>query len=104
MNSKFAELVESLEPTLRRLVSMQPVSAERLPRLMPKRGIYLFSEGAMHLYVGRSNNIRNRIGLHCRAGSQQNQATFAFRMARHQTGQVKAAYAAAGGRRDLAQD
>lgn len=104
MDGKFAKLVESLEPTFRRLIDMQPVSAAGLPRTMPTKGIYLFSSGPTHLYVGRSNNIRRRIGLHCRPGSQQNQATFAFRMARHETGRVKATYAVAGGRRELATD
>jgi hypothetical protein len=70
----------------------------------PSGASILFSDGPKHLYVGRSNNIWKRIGLHCRPGSQQNQATFAFRMARHETGRTKAAYAVAGGRRDLAQD
>ena len=92
MNLKFAKLVESLEPAFQRLVQMVPVSAARLPRLMPKQGIYLFSEGAKHLYVGRTDNIRRRIGNHCRASSGHNQATFAFRMARTETGLVRAAY------------
>ena len=104
MNARFATLVESLEPAFGRLIKMQPVSAARLPRDMPKKGIYLFSDGRKHLYVGRSNSIRKRIGLHCRPGSQHNQATFAFRMARHETGRMKAAYAVAGGRRELAKD
>jgi hypothetical protein len=104
VNAKFATFVESLEPGFGRLMQMIPVSAACLPREIPTRGIYLFSDGASHLYVGRSNNIRKRIGLHCRPGSQQNQATFAFRMARHETGRIKAAYAVAGGRRDLVKD
>ena len=104
MNARFASLVESLEPAFQRLVQMAPVSAERLPRAMPQRGIYMFSEGTKHLYVGRSNAIRRRIGLHCRPGSQQNQATFAFRMARHQTGHIEAAYKVAGSRRELVKD
>lgn len=104
MNPKFAKFVESLEPAFQRLIQMQPVSAARLPRTMPKRGIYLFSDGATHLYVGRSNNIRNRIGLHCRPGSQHNQATFAFRMARHQTGRTNAAYTTSGSRGEMVKD
>ncbi|WP_154660911.1 GIY-YIG nuclease family protein [Microvirga lotononidis] len=36
---------------------------------MPSRGVYLFSEGEGHLYVGRSNNLRRRYGLHCRPRS-----------------------------------
>lgn len=71
---------------------------------MPVRGIYLFSDGAKSLYVGRSNNIRRRIGLHCRPGSQHNQATFAFRMARLQTGRTEAAYTTSGSRGELIKD
>jgi hypothetical protein len=104
MNPKFAALVESLEPTFQRLIQMEPVSADRLPRSMPARGIYLFSDRGRHLYVGRSNNIRRRIGLHCRAGSQHNQATFAFRMARHETGRTEAAYTVSGSRGELVKD
>jgi predicted GIY-YIG superfamily endonuclease len=104
MNPKFATLVESLEPAFQKLVGMQPVTAASLPRGMPAQGIYLFSDGAKHLYVGRSNNIRRRIGLHCRPGSQHNQATFAFRMARSQTGRTEAAYTASGSRSELVKD
>lgn len=104
MNPKFAKFVESLEPAFQRLVQMQPVKASHLPRSMPTHGIYLFSDGAKHLYVGRSNNIRNRVRLHCRPGSQHNQATFAFRMARHQTGRMNAAYTTAGSRGEMVKD
>jgi hypothetical protein len=92
MHQKFADLVESLEPAFQRLMQMTPVSAARLPRDMPKRGIYLFSDGGKHLYVGRTDNIRRRIGNHCRASSGHNQASFAFRMARAETGFIRAAY------------
>lgn len=104
MNVKFATRVESLEPAFQRLIQMTPVCAEQLPRSMPKQGIYLFSEGTTHLYVGRSDNIRRRIGLHCRASSQHNQATFAFRMARKETGQTEAAYTTSGSRLQMAKD
>lgn len=104
MNPKFSALVESLDPSFQRLISMPPVTATSLPLGMPTRGIYLFSDGDKNLYVGRSNNIRRRIGLHCRPGSQHNQATFAFRMARLQTGCTEAAYTATGSRSALIKD
>jgi predicted GIY-YIG superfamily endonuclease len=104
MNPKFAALAESLEPSFQMLIGMSPVTATSLPRAIPSRGIYLFSDGDKHLYVGRSNNIRKRIGLHCRPGSQHNQATFAFRMTRAQTGQTQAAYTASGSRSELVKD
>lgn len=104
MNPKFAMIVESLEPAFQKLVGMPPVTAASLPRSMPIKGIYLFSDGEKNLYVGRSNNIRRRIGLHCRPGSQHNQATFAFRMARLQTGRTEAAYTTSGSRSELVRD
>lgn len=104
MNVKFAKLVESLEPAFKKLIAMTPVSGACLPQSMPKRGIYLFSDGSKHLYVGRSDNIRRRIGNHCRASSQHNQATFAFRMARVETGRTEAAYSALGSRSSLARE
>jgi hypothetical protein len=104
MDGKFAALVQTLEPSCERLIAMKPVSASTLPQGIPERGIYLFSDGGRHLYVGRSNNIRRRIALHCRASSQHNQATFAFRMARRQTGRTDAAYTTKGSRREMAVD
>lgn len=104
VNKKFVALVELLEPAFQRLINMRPVTAASLPREMPVRGIYLFSDGANHLYVGRSNNIRRRIGLHCRPSSQHNQATFAFRMARQQTGRLEAAYTTSGSRSEMVRD
>ena len=83
---------------------MEPVTRQQLPREVPARGIYLFSRGREHLYVGRSNNIRKRLGLHCRPSSQHNQATFAFRIARFSTGRTDAAYTAEGSRVALLAD
>ena len=104
MNPRFKEIVESLDPKLKALVAMPPVTRDQLPQNMPKQGIYLFSEGQEHLYVGRSDNIRKRLGLHCRASSQHNQATFAFRIARGKTGRTDATYTVEGSRRALLSD
>jgi hypothetical protein len=104
MNQKFRELLGSLEPKYQALVSMQPVRFGSLPRVMPERGIYLFSEGAQHLYVGRTNGIRKRLQNHCRLSGTHFTATFAFRIARHTTGQTKASYAPTGSRSQLCED
>lgn len=48
---------------------MEPVKATSLPQRMPKAGAYLFSEGERHLYVGRSNRLRQRLQEHCRASA-----------------------------------
>lgn len=92
MDSKFIAHIETLRPKLMLLLDMAPVSVTSLPRSMPKRGVYLLSEGKRHWYVGRSNDIKKRIGRHSRPGSTHRMAAFAFRLAREATGYVKATY------------
>ncbi|MCI0706844.1 MAG: GIY-YIG nuclease family protein [Ignavibacteriae bacterium] len=75
-----------------------------MPKNIPKRGIYLFSEGEKHIYVGRSNNIRNRIGNHTRPSGDSYSSTLAFRIAREETGIKKASYAKKGSRKELERD
>ncbi len=77
---------------MERPLDMKPVGYNSLPRNVPAHGIYLFSDGTDHLYVGRSNNMQQRFSQHCRPGSQHNQAVFAFKIARRQTGKNLAAY------------
>ena len=71
---------------------MVPVKPRSLPRIMPKSGVYLLSEADRHLYVGRSNDIRGRIGRHCLPGATERMAAFAFRLAREATGNLRASY------------
>jgi hypothetical protein len=104
MDARFRSLVESLEPQYQKLVSMPPVRFGALPQSIPERGIYLFSEGASHLYVGRTNGIRKRLQNHCRLSGTHFSATFAFRIARLETGRVKATYAPTGSRSELVVD
>jgi hypothetical protein len=92
MDQRFSKLVETLAPKLKDLETMPPFSNGVLPRDMPKSGIYLFSEGRRHLYVGRSGNMRRRYGDHCRPSSLHNQAVFAFLLAREKTNRVIAVY------------
>ena len=104
MNHKFRDLVASLEPKHRVLLEMEPVRFGSLPKEIPERGIYVFSEGGQHLYVGRTNGIRRRLQNHCRLSGTHYTATFAFRIARQTTGQTKASYAKAGSRDQLSKD
>lgn len=104
MNPGFKSLVESLEPKYRALVGMTPVKCGALPREMPIRGIYLFSEGADHLYVGRTNRMRERLRGHCTPSGSHFTATFAFRIARKTTNRIVASYAKLGSRAELLKD
>jgi hypothetical protein len=104
MNQEFRDLVDSLEPKFQALISMTPVRFGTLPRAIPDRGIYLFSEGSEHLYIGRTNRIRKRLQGHCRPSGKHSNATFAFRIARRETGRLKASYTQAGSRNALCAD
>jgi predicted GIY-YIG superfamily endonuclease len=83
---------------------MPPVRVDELPAEVPLAGVYLFSEGRKHLYVGRSNRIRRRIGRHCGDGLAWRGAAFAFRLAREATGKLRASYRTDGSRGQLMTD
>jgi hypothetical protein len=104
LNEKFRAHIDALEPSFRKLLAMPPLSGPDLPRNIPRRGIYLFSEGDEHLYVGRSNGIRKRLQAHRRPSASHNSAAFAFRIARQATGMVEATYSQEGSRAELEQD
>ncbi|CAN7506444.1 hypothetical protein [Neorhizobium sp. LjRoot104] len=94
MHEKFRAFVDGLHPKFEKLINMPPVSGGALINDMPKRGVYLFSEGVNHLYVGRTNRLRSRYGDHCRPSSDHNSAPFAFKLARIATGFTQRSYKA----------
>lgn len=104
MDKEFNLYINKLPSLLNELLLVPPVKPTALPIILPKKGIYLFSEKNKHLYVGRSNNIRKRIQYHSRQGANHNQATFAFRIARSETKFEKAAYKIKGSRKQLEED
>jgi hypothetical protein len=104
MNHRFHTLIESLEPKFQQLVAMPPVRYSSLPRQLPPRAIYLFSESGVHLYVGRTNRLRERVRGHCVPGATHYTATFAFRIAREVTGMITASYSPEGSRANLVND
>jgi hypothetical protein len=92
VNPKFAKALSKLEPSLKELLAFPPIQQINLPATLPKAGIYLFTEAGKHLYVGRSNDLRDRIQTHVRRSSKTNQAAFAYRLAREKAGIVKVSY------------
>ena len=104
MDPSFKVFVESLEPKFNELVSMQPIKYDSLPHHLPKKGLYLFSEEDNHLYVGRTNRLRNRLREHCMPSGTHFSATFAFRIARQKTGYLKATYKTKLSRPELVKD
>jgi len=104
VNPKFARTVECLELSFQKLMQQTPVRPDTLPSALPRRGMYLFSDGGSDLYVGRTNNLKGRIQSQCRRSSSHNQATLAFRIARKETGRTQASYTTSGSRDDLESD
>lgn len=101
MHEHFKQYVESLHPSFERLVEMSPVKMSALPKRLPEKCVYLFSEGEHTLYVGRTRRLRQRLRQHSFAGAQHNQAVFAFKLAREVTGRTVAAYSIKGSRAAL---
>ena len=101
MNAIFAAAVERLHPSFEALIAAEPCRPLALSRDAPTAGVYLLSEGSVSLYVGRSNRLRKRLSNHCRVGATDKMAAFAFRLARIETGFLKATYKKKGSRADL---
>jgi hypothetical protein len=81
---------------------MKPAKPDALPKDRPKAGVYVFSSGHKHLYVGRTNRLRARIQEHCRQSSSHDSAPFAFKLARRRSGFEKPSYTKQGSRKWLA--
>ena len=104
MHPNFAKIIETLHPSLEELLKMPPCKASALSRKIPMSGVYLFTEKGIHLYVGRSNRLRSRIRRHGAINAGHNVATFAFKMARQDTGKMEASYRPEGSRENLLKD
>lgn len=92
MHPKFAAVAEALDGSFENLMAQVPRHPDQMWPTEKVRGVYLFSEGGQHLYVGRTNDVKGRYGRHCRRGASHRMAAFAFRLAREATGQMKATY------------
>lgn len=100
------KLWEGVVAGLDRLLDDLPDCARRLRRAHPtipqRPGIYLFSESGKRMYVGQTRNVNKRLANHTNAGSQQNQAKFAFLLALEDADRVRVP--TDGTRRETARD
>jgi len=90
----FGDAVVGLDTSFRRLLDCEPITFDTKPRKLPGSVVYFFSDGVKPIYVGRSNKFRQRLGNHCRHGSQTNQASLAFRLACEEVAHVREKYRA----------
>ena len=79
VNEELRSVLAQMEPLL---IELQACSAETFATRtkLPDRGVYVFCEGDKALYVGRSNQVWERIRIHGVKGANQEQANFAFRL------------------------
>lgn len=70
---------------------MKPVTMESPLQNTPVGGVYLFSEGESHLYVGRSKRqLNKRLRGHIRKSAKD--SPLAFKLAREATGRTEISY------------
>jgi hypothetical protein len=101
MNERFRALADALDRKCEALLEMRSVVAGNVPSNTPIGGVYLFSEGSTHLYVGRTKrSIAVRIRNHF---STAPDCPFAWLLAREVTGK-KATYKPDGSRKALLAD
>ena len=87
----FDDVVKKMPEYLKGLKDCEPFTPDERGYLrrngepLPKiKGVYCLYEGDEPLYIGRTNNIRNRVLAHRRAGNVNNQAAFAFNIAKEE--------------------
>lgn len=102
MTDRFDQIIKSVKRSYKKLLDSPKYTLTSFPKNIPSAGIYFFSEKGKPLYVGRTNKLRKRLQYHTR--NNHNQATFAFLLARHKTGRLRAAYKQKGSRQDLLND
>jgi hypothetical protein len=97
---QFSEMMAKVESLYDRLVSVPAFKCGGAPaHLAGKPGIYLLSEDGEALYVGRTDHLQRRLKGHRHRAHAT--ATFAFLLARHETGVLQASYRTKGSRADL---
>lgn len=80
VSNQFEKVIAKMPVLFNALRRSSLLSRDNLGAL-PKRGVYVFYENDVPLYVGRSNRLRRRLIEHSRPSSLHNSATFAFILA-----------------------
>ena len=87
MVKKFNERIERLQSYYDKLEKCDAVERHNLAKV-PSQGVYLFLDGTIPIYVGRTNRMKARLLEHGRKSSGHNDASFAFKLARTEAGKL----------------
>lgn len=78
----FADAVARMRPLLDALVAAPAHRVAEHPAVPNTPGIYRFTEAGRPVYVGQSRKLRGRLRQHTVARARQNEASFAFNIAK----------------------
>lgn len=81
---RFAALAERLPVLLDQLCTASPLMRKDLSAVPHAPGVYLLSAGAEPIYIGQTRDLRQRLTHHGAPWARENQATFAFSLARRE--------------------
>ena len=85
---RFEEIIDKMPEYLLELEKCKVITKDNSGKFSPSlptdKGIYVFYEGEMPMYVGRSDRLRNRLHEHGRPSSDSNSASFAFNIAKRE--------------------
>ena len=87
MNNAFQGAIGNLKPLMDKLKGSEEHEWSDY-RLAPEKGVYVFYKNGDPIYVGRSNNVRERIRKHGADSSDRHSATFAFKLLREALSQT----------------
>ncbi|HCO03370.1 MAG TPA: hypothetical protein DIT48_08430 [Actinobacteria bacterium] len=79
---RFAAITKALRSRLDELVNAPPVRRGIGAPIPKVPGVYLFTKDGVATYVGQTRNLRQRLAQHAGATSRENQASFAFNLAK----------------------
>lgn len=83
MSQEWNGLIQEM-PTLLKSLMSQPLRPWNDRGILPQKGVYVFYEDEKPIYVGRTNNMSQRLQQHCNPSSGHTSATFAFNIAKRE--------------------
>lgn len=85
---QFDRAIEQMQPLLDDLLAAPKHTVADHPKVPSVAGVYLFSEDDRPIYVGQSRKLSRRLRFHTSLTSRENQASFAFNIAKREAGKV----------------
>ena len=85
---QFGDAVDQLPELLKELAAAPRHQITEIVAIPNDPGIYLFTEAGRPIYVGQSRKLKQRLRNHTRLSARQNQASFAFNLAKQAAGEA----------------